>query len=159
MSPPRACASNVICWSALSPSQLSALFVEKPALTRMDAIPGTMYIEFAVGNDPEEAYIMDIVPRFSGAGTLVISQMLLSIWSIVSIALDKGCPHDMTRKYGLFIEGPKGTGKTTSLLYLWKKLRDNNTPVLWIGPRFGERCADYLRCFCERKLFRSGSRS
>lgn len=51
------------------------------------------------------------------------------------------------------IEGPKGTGKTTSLLYLWQKLKDTGKSFLAISPSIdGEIVSvkeEYFRQFIE----------
>ena len=42
----------------------------------MDAAADTMYIEFGtMANAPEEKYILNLLPRFSGAGSLVVTQI------------------------------------------------------------------------------------
>ena len=50
---------------------------------------------------------------------------------------------------GFWIEGPKGTGKTLTLYYLYQLLKQRGEIVLMLwAPEFGSQCLNYLQSWC-----------
>ena len=65
---------------------------------------------------------------------------------------------DVGKESGVIIFGPKGTGKSTSAVYLWKKLKDKKVPFLVffaeaMATRFKLYFDGYIRTFCEGNCF------
>ena len=56
--------------------------------------------------------------------TLVVTKMFKDLHQ--EITADDACQ-------GVVIKGPKGTGKSTSCLYLWKMLKEDGIPLLVIS--------------------------
>ena len=78
---------------------------------------------------------------------IVVSSLLTTLWEIIEKVMNKTATE--AQQEGLWIHGPMGTGKTTSLLYLAKKLKIEDCVVLMssISPT-----EEYLKWFCESML-------
>lgn len=108
-----------------------------------------------VGTEEEQAYYNLLSNRFlllRRTLTLIVTNLLTTLWSTI----DKVITNDMDDRrtsHGIWIEGPMGTGKTSSLFYLLYKLQSRDIPALLIDASSDKaEFANYLRWFCERKF-------
>ncbi len=75
----------------------------------------------------------------------LVTKAFLTLWEMVCVALNK-TSQDSRTKSGIWITGPKGTGKTTALVYSLIKLREfDHIHTLVIGPDTTGACGLYLR--------------
>ena len=120
----------------------------------MHAIYPYVVQKITIVTEEEKAYYSLLSRRFrltQRTLTLVVTNLLTTLWSTICQVIEKDVKGRASR--GIFIEGPMGTGKTTSLLYLQDKLKSVNIPALLIDASFDSaEIVDYLRWFCERKF-------
>ena len=107
-------------------------------------------------SDEEMAYVVSIMPRIFLLSniTLIVSTLLKDLWGIIQLVLNAQATERM--KHGIMVLGPRGTGKTTSLLYVMKKLKENSDKhcILLISSSCGKPVfLDYLKWFCDGMLF------
>lgn len=120
----------------------------------MHAIYPYVVQKITIVTEEEKAYYSLLSRRFrltQRTLTLVVTNLLTTLWSTICQVINKDVKGRASQ--GIFIEGPMGTGKTTSLLYLQDKLKSINIPALLIDASFDSaEIVDYLRWFCERKF-------
>ena len=112
--------------------------------------------EVTFNSDEEMAYVVSIMPRIFLLSniTLIVSTLLKDLWGIIQLVLNAQATGRM--KHGIMVLGPRGTGKTTSLLYVMKKLKENSDKhcILLISSSCGKPVfLDYLKWFCDGMLF------
>ena len=86
---------------------------------------------------------------------LVVTKLLKELWLVVEdvIGAKAGSVSMPLRKgRGVWIQGPMGTGKTTSLLYLHHKLKEKGFIVLNISLHKMQGYREYLAWFCKGKF-------
>ena len=99
--------------------------------------------EVTFSSKEETAYVRSIMPRIFTLSniTLIVSTLLKDLWGIVQHVVSEKATGRM--KHGIMILGPRGTGKTTSLLYVMKKLKENSDKY----------CSLLISSLCEKPVF------
>ena len=78
------------------------------------------------------------------SATLIVTELFQEMISTIQRVIAEVTASE---KRGLIITGPKGTGKSTSFLYLHAKLKEKGIPLLIISPSFKSvQFLDYLNC-------------
>lgn len=111
--------------------------------------------EVTFSSDEEMAHVGSIMPRIVCLSTitLIVSTLLKDLWGIVQRVVSGDATGRM--ECGIMVLGPRGTGKTTSLLYVMKKLKENSKHCSLLISLSCDKPAflDYLKWFCDGMLF------
>ena len=102
-------------------------------------------------NDIKEGIYFDalLINLNTDCATIIVTKVFKEMMSTIKRVI-RGDEVTVPEKTGLMITGPKGTGKSTSFLYLHEKLKDQDIPLLVIWPSFDSTYfLQYLNWFFE----------
>ena len=110
-------------------------------------------------NDIKEGIYFDalLINLNTNCATVILTKVFKEMMSTIERVI---CKDKVTvlEKTGLMITGPKGTGKSTSFLYLREKLKDQGIPLLVISPSFNSfQFLEYLGWFFKGNFVLLGS--
>ena len=104
----------------------------------------------AINNIKQRQYFDELLINLdTTCATIVVPEAFKEMMSTIERVI-RGDEVTVPEKRGLMITGPKGTGKSTSFLYLHEKLKDQGIPLLVIWPSFNSTdFLQYLNWFFE----------